>query len=645
MISKVSTFLGPSGLYSSQGVTPSLVLFLDANNLSSYNGFSGETWQDLSIRHNTGTLNNITPVLNGIPQVAFSFNGTSSFVSFTQSDGIPVGSEQYTIEVWFNADSYDVLGTLIGWGTTATDQSNALRLDSNGFNNYWWFNDLNVSFTGTQSMIVGNWYYVASTYDGTNRKLYLNGELKASDTPSAPNVTDSSTLKIGNFYNSEYFTGKISKVKVSNIALGSSKILSNFNTDKVLHGYVYGSMTFSAAQKSYLYSTSGDYAFGTNDFTVEAFFNATQSIYDYAGIISLRGNSSFSNGVNINLQNSNTSIPSIEFSTAGVYSTYTASTDDWYHVAISRISGTSSLYVNGKLITEIADTTNYGNTKLVIGRYYTDLDDYYHKGLISNIRVINGNGLYSGGEISVPSTPLSPTTNTKFLITSQQTTPTSDLSGLLQTVTASNIGWTSSSPDIYYFKYDDFSSTEGLELVSINSITSNKIYLTSLAPSDVGNVYRTEAINFNRSFSFRWNFECSGGSGADGFCVQWTTTNNTNGGAGGDVSMIQNSSTINAFQFKTYGYDIINWYHSNVQQSSQSITPFTFRQNAYYWMDFNHNTSTMHISYATTNVKPVSPQHTFNGVTFDSGNYYIGFGAANGGSNDYHVLKSMKLIF
>ena len=36
---------------------------------------------------------------------------------------------------------------------------------------------------------------------------------------------------------------------------------------------------------------------------------------------------------------------------------------------------------------------------------------------------------------------------------------------------------------------------------------------------------------------------------------------------------------------------------------------------------------------------------TFTGVTFDGTNYYIGVGAATGGSNDNHILKSMKLTF
>lgn len=639
MISKVSTFLGPNGLFQGGGGTPSLVLSLDANNVLSYGGTSS-TWYDLSIRKNNGLLNNVISITGSIPNTSLSFNSTSSYVSFTQSNGIPLGTASYTIEAWFNSDSYDSVGTLIGWGTEgATNQTNVLRLNGNGINNYWWFNDLNVTFIGTQSMIAGNWYYVTATYDGTDRKIYLNGELKSSDTPTAPNVTDSSTLKIGYFYDDEYFDGRISKIKVSDKALAASKILSNFNADKVNHGYVFGSMTFNDTD-SYLISTSNDYVLGTNDFTVEAFFKAATSSHSYAGIISQRQVGNYN--VSINLQSANTSEPLIEFCSGTVYSTYTASNNKWYHVAISRTSGTSSYFINGNLVNEVTDTTNYTPSDLVVGRYYTEFSDYYFNGVISNVRVLNGTGLYTG-TFSFPDVQLSATySNTKLLITSQQTTPSADISGLLHSVTASNIGWTSSLPSFYEFNYTDFSSTAGLELVGTDGISNNNIYLTTTNTSQNGNVYLSTAKQFNRSFSFEWVFECNGGNGADGFCVQWTTTNNSNGGVGGDVSRIDSPS--NSILFQTWTNNDVVWYSNNTIQSSQNLS-FSIRQNVYYWLDYNHSTSTATLYYSTLNTKPDSPQHTFNSFSFDSGSYYIGFGAATGGSVDNHILKSMKLTF
>jgi hypothetical protein len=194
------------------------------------------------------------------------------------------------------------------------------------------------------------------------------------------------------------------------------------------------------------------------------------------------------------------------------------------------------------------------------------------------------------------------------------------------------------------FNYPNFSSTTGLSLVSTEGVIGNALYLTTATNGEVGNVYRSTAIRYNRSFSFEWNFECSGGSvpnPADGFCLQWTTTNNTNGGAGGGVGYISTAS--NALLFKTFTNNTFEWYKNNVLQTTQ--TGQNFYRNLFYWADYNHSTSTMRIYFSTTNSKPASANFTLTNFTFDATNYYIGFGAATGGANENHILRSMKLSF
>ncbi len=193
------------------------------------------------------------------------------------------------------------------------------------------------------------------------------------------------------------------------------------------------------------------------------------------------------------------------------------------------------------------------------------------------------------------------------------------------------------------FNYPDFSSTTGLTQVSTAGVIGNVLYLTQAVNNDVGNVYRSTAIQYNRNFSFEWNFECSGGSvpPADGFCLQWTTTNNTNGGIGGGVGYV--TTAANAFTFQTYTNNQFIWYKNNVAQVTQ--TGQNFYRNLYYWADYNHAASTMLIYFNTTNTKPSVPNFTLTGFSFNSTSYYIGFGAATGGANENHILRSMKLTF
>ena len=193
------------------------------------------------------------------------------------------------------------------------------------------------------------------------------------------------------------------------------------------------------------------------------------------------------------------------------------------------------------------------------------------------------------------------------------------------------------------FNYPDFSSTAGLSQVSTAGVTSNALYLTTATNADVGNVYRSTAIPYNRNFSFEWNFECAGGSSppADGFCLQWTTTNNTNGISGGGVGYL--ATAAQAFTFLTYTNNSFTWYKNNVAQTTQ--TGQNFYRNLFYWADYNHGASTMTIYISTTSTKPGSASFTLSSFSFGATSYYIGFGAATGGANENHILRSMKLTF
>jgi hypothetical protein len=376
---------------------------------------------------------------------SFQFGDVDDFFILSASaNGFPLGDSQYTMEAWINPDNLSQSASLVLYGTLGTNTANAMGILNNSIVIDW---ANNVLFSPTQSMIPGNWYYLASTYDGTDRKVYLNGSLVASDTPGVTNSVESGDyFTIGNFMG-QSFTGKISIVKLHTKALSGSRLLSNFNSLKTRFGYTFGSMTFDGTQSSYLISSSPDYAFGTNDFTIESFFRAgTSSSDSYSGIVSLRPNGESNSGVGINIRLYNTPNPQVEFFADSEFGTYSITNDVWYHAAISRNSGTSSFFINGELIKQITDTYNYDCNDLVIGRYFTNVDDFYLNGDISNVRVINGTGLYTSN-FTIPDVQLVATASTKFLITSQQTNPTADVSGLLQSVTASNIGWTSSLPE------------------------------------------------------------------------------------------------------------------------------------------------------------------------------------------------------
>jgi hypothetical protein len=236
--------------------------------------------------------------------------------------------------------------------------------------------------------------------------------------------------------------------------------------------------------------------------------------------------------------------------------------------------------------------------------------------------------------------------------------------GLAQTVTASFAGGSATgssagatltviislspgagiSESSYFINYPNFASTSGLSLVSIIGVTNNYIYLTQAnTGGDVGNVWTNSTRAYNSNFSVEWVFECSGGgtSSADGFTLQWHTANNVNGDSGGSCGRVSSTNVIHAISFRTFVSNSVSWHSANTLQTNVAQA-ISFRQNVYYWADYNHSQSTMKIYYSTGSSKPGSATHTFTSFSFNSTAYYMGFGAATGAVTDNHILKSWK---
>ena len=237
MISKLSAHLGPASIFSGISGPPSLVLHLDAGNTFSYIG-TGSTWYDLTNLNNDIELSNTTfnSTYNQLSQFkgSFEFGGTNSGGALISGTAIPLMDSHYTIESWIQANSYDVIedGGIIGWGGYSNNyEVNALRQSGGGFKNYWWGSDLQAIPGTTPS--VDYWYHVAATYDGVNRKIYLNGESLGTDVPGVTHsVPYFNNLTVGVTNDPEFFNGRISTIKVWNKNLNSTQLLSAFNSNK-----------------------------------------------------------------------------------------------------------------------------------------------------------------------------------------------------------------------------------------------------------------------------------------------------------------------------------------------------------------------------------------------------------------------------
>jgi len=110
-----------------------------------------------------------------------SLQKSPTFASF------PLGASPYTIAFWEKSSGSR---QIIEMGSQSTDLWLAMNLGGgSSFGNQWWADDL--SGNALTSLTDGSYHFIAATFDGTTRKLYADGSLRASDTPGVKATTNS----------------------------------------------------------------------------------------------------------------------------------------------------------------------------------------------------------------------------------------------------------------------------------------------------------------------------------------------------------------------------------------------------------------------------------------------------------------------
>lgn len=196
---------------------------------------SGVTASDSSGLGNHTTVNGTQGWVDGPIGGAFQFDG-STRLDPVATNSIPIGNESYTIATWFRTTAPAMRG-FVGWGNYGTDnQVTAFRLAdegscpaNGGINNYWWGNDLIAC--GSTSVIDNEWHHAAVTYNGTTRRLYIDGVEMVSDNPGVHAVPSTANFAIGrtaSMFN-EYLIGGMDDLRIYNRGLLESEIESLFD--------------------------------------------------------------------------------------------------------------------------------------------------------------------------------------------------------------------------------------------------------------------------------------------------------------------------------------------------------------------------------------------------------------------------------
>jgi len=379
-----------------------------------------------------------------------NFDGTGDYLSIDLgANGGPDGDCTFEFWVYYKNGSTNSgffhLSSTSG-GFNSSNNAYGVGKQSNTFRFY----------KGSSGAVVGatahadydnTWVHLALVRSSGTVTLYING---VADANTGTNNNDNSNkryLAIGGYYSTSFLTP--SYIRDFRYVKGTAVYTSNFTPPTepltAISGtqFLMGSLPYFADQSTnnhtftvngdtrtlpygpYDYSpwtaddvggsvyldgtgddlttaSSSDFAYGTGDFTWEAWIYVTGAKANHY-LLDHGSNGGTMNIANTKIRyyNSTIGISSALYTTGGTI-TYNA----WHHIAFVRSSGTTTIYVDGAVGSSAADTHNYGTQAVTVGDYGSG--GYNFLGYIADLRIVKGTAIYTSA-FTPPTAPLSHT--------------------------------------------------------------------------------------------------------------------------------------------------------------------------------------------------------------------------------------------
>jgi hypothetical protein len=369
----------------------------------SFNEGTGLKAGDSSGQGNTGTLTNGPVWSGGKLGGGLRFDGTNDYVGGT---GVPVnGAPAISLSVWIkstNTSSYIVSIPYNTGGFNGFDLRFATTVKA-----YLKTSNTGVDLESGVSISDGSWHHVVTTYDGASFRIYTDGVLRNTGAATGTVVVQADNEfnfgRLGTF--GAYFSGSLDEVRIYNRALGANEITRLYNagssklmgsTTEAGTGLIgHWKLDDRAGARALDSSGSGNNGTltngpawvsarlagglsldGTNDYivtqsntglssdpsvTMSAWVNLTDTTGGYVMAV---GNGSVPVS-NIYFYVNSTTIYAAPDEFRFIGATTTITPGQWYHVAMTKTSGTFAslkMYVNGELQTITSGNTANGTT-------------------------------------------------------------------------------------------------------------------------------------------------------------------------------------------------------------------------------------------------------------------------------------------
>jgi hypothetical protein len=358
------------------------------------------------------------------------FDGSGDGLTLPDSPAWSMGSGDFTAEAWIYPTSFANEAQIMGqWsGDTGSTTLNWALLLSSGLTGYLRLitssNGSSVLFdlsTSTFALTLNAWQHIAAVRSGNTYTIYINGVSRATTTNASALYDATNSFTVGVESNSpvQYFTGYMTDARVVKSAvytsaftpntspltvIANTSLLLNYTNAGILDNammndletvgnaqistsvkkYGTGSIALDGTDDRLNMPATPNLAFGSGDFTLEcwAYFTSTAN---FPTITDSRVNTSSTAGFNLGLSGAKVQLYTTSQLLIG---TSTISTNTWYHIAVTRASGTLKIWLNGVQDATVSNSTNWSDQSFVVGA--TPVPNNYMSGNIDELRLTKG---------------------------------------------------------------------------------------------------------------------------------------------------------------------------------------------------------------------------------------------------------------
>ena len=405
-----------------------------------------------TIRFNGNVVlnNGFANIASALPYTnnGYSTSFTAGMLRYANAAPVNTAGYSWTAELWVNPNGvYTATNTLFAKrvdSATTTAYEGYLNITTGAVSFY-----NGASFVSGYTLPANTWSHVAYTYDGVYINIYVNGRIIYT---SAVTITDNAAqLNIGGTVGySEWMLGRISNFRFikgyviytetftpPSQPLGLTQS-SSAGVRAISGSPINGnSIYFNGATPDYLNTPSNAaFSFGTNDFTIEGWFYFTGTIATYQRPWWFSDDND-----NIEISSSVLRVGGASQGTLITGGT-TILQNTWYHIALSRQTGSYRLWLNGVQQGSTA-TNSYNSGTRSFTLMALSAGGNPSTGYVSNLRITKGVALYTTA--FTPSIiPLSANSTTSLLLA--QTSVTADASPIGFTITPGGSPRSVSSP-------------------------------------------------------------------------------------------------------------------------------------------------------------------------------------------------------